>query len=260
MALRKISYDVDASGADEEAAEGIGYTGPLPPKGVYRVKIKFMTGKPNKNNDLRLSGIVEIDEKGEKAKYNGYGIWYGENVTNSSAKYVNAFLDACGFSRQAVWKTKQIFRDELDETKVVKIGTKFIEDVPCRVNTRLEKDPNGDPDDDNGGKRLGLVAWLPPSDDADADEGDQWASGADDEAADAGEEEGAEEGEDLWDEESLGALTRVDLVKEARAWEIKPLKKHSDEDLIALILEAQEAAQAEEGEEGEGEDEEEPPF
>lgn len=273
MAIKKLKFNVDGA-EDAEPGGGSFYDGPVPPKGVYRVTLKFMNMKKNKNDDPMLNGVLEITEKGDKAQYNGYGIWFNQNITKQGAPYVNEFLDAFGYSRKAFWGG-QVAVDDADADpdkrllgQVTKIGTKKTEDLMCRVSTkrgswndepRLEvgkylpmTDTDGEDDDDV----WGVDADADTDADSSAEEEDgEEEEGEEEDGEEDGEEEDGEEDEDLWTEEALSEFDRDGLKEIAREYEVRVLKKDSDADLIAKILAAQEAL-LEEGEEESGE----PPF
>lgn len=100
----------DKSGATKEAS-GI-YNGDTPPRGVYKVLVRRLGMKINRNGDPMLNALVEIKEPGSspKAKYNGYGFWWNGNVTDDGAGYINQFLDAISGEdarvRKAFWNGK----------------------------------------------------------------------------------------------------------------------------------------------------------
>ena len=93
----KIKFDVDGRGDD--AATGMGYSGPNLVKGVYIFKVKRMTmgeikaaganhGKP------RISILLELVGPESAAQYKGHPVWDGLNIIKSSTGFVNAFLHA----------------------------------------------------------------------------------------------------------------------------------------------------------------------
>lgn len=133
----------DFSGVD--AAVGFNdYVGPTPPKGVYRTKTTLWRLTTNSKGDQMFKIIFTIDEpKGSKnAKYNGYAIWHNANLTQKSAPFVNAMLDALGVSRKAVWVAGVVTSRENPED-VVKIGGKSPIGLVVAISTRRKEYPVG---------------------------------------------------------------------------------------------------------------------
>ena len=164
--MPNIKFKAGAKAADAKAAK-VGYTGPRPPKGVYRVKVKRLTLTVNKNDDFMLNCVAEINEpKGSpKAKFNGYGVWWNGNVTDDSAGYVNQFLDSItGGKREvrtAFWEGKLRTFDapkKGHKAQVMAIGPFKInqEGIAAVINTRLGKPYNGE-------QNLQVADWLLPS-------------------------------------------------------------------------------------------------
>lgn len=100
MAVKTMKFKVGA-GAANKTAGAKGYTGKIPPTGAYRTKVKRLTIVMNGNGDPMLKGVAEINEpRGSKdAQYNGYGIWFQQNITDQGAGYVNQILDAIAGDR-----------------------------------------------------------------------------------------------------------------------------------------------------------------
>lgn len=76
----------------------------LPPKGIYRLRVKRLTIRKNSKQDWMLNAVGEIAEPSTspKAKYNAYGCWFNLNVNEKGARGINAFLDALSGGSQVV--------------------------------------------------------------------------------------------------------------------------------------------------------------
>lgn len=157
-----------AIGGDEpEAAAGGDFTpydGPIPPAGIYSCVLKKLWLTENKNGEQMLKGVLEIaeDDK-EKKQFNGYGIWFNQNVTEQGAPYVKQFLAGIG----ATWKEfyeKTVTADDEDNVglPVTKIGKIKIDgDTEVRVQGKRGKW--------DGEVRLEVRSFLPLDDDGDGD-------------------------------------------------------------------------------------------
>jgi len=201
-----------------EEAQPIGYHGPTPPPDVYRVIIKRLQLKgPNKNDDMMLNGVAEITEpKGSaKAKFNGYGIWFNQNISEQGAPYVNQFLAAVGGKNGP--KLVTMFWEKgvatgADKKTITRIGG-FLPvtdgSLVGYVSARNGADQNGNP-------KLDVGAWLKsnvvaakdddvePEDDEDPDvefdEDDQDTQDAEEVSEDDGDEDVEDEAETDEDE------------------------------------------------------------
>lgn len=95
MAVIKFK-NVNTKEAVDKELEGF-YNGPAPTeKGIYPCYVKSLEMKTNKNKDPMISGMAIVDApKGHKYfKFNGYAIFFQQNVTDQGMAYVNQFLDA----------------------------------------------------------------------------------------------------------------------------------------------------------------------
>lgn len=278
--MKKMKFNVGADAADAEFDQSGFYDGEVPPKGVYRVKVKNLRMKTNKNDDPMINGIAEIAEtkKSGKDKFNGYGIWFNINVTKQSAPFVNNFLDAAGFNKKAFWGSGGVTIDENDGDEdrnivgsITKIGTKTVADeIPLRLRTKRGKWDGEDRLEVAGAGFLGLAAgddeeeqWDEDEDDdstaAVADEDAEDESDEDEEEADDEEEED-EEDEEAFSREDLDGYDRAELKTFLKEWapDFKVLKKYSDDDLRDAAWGAYEDAQSEEEDDEEEEDGEAP--
>jgi hypothetical protein len=277
---KKLKFNVGEDAAEVDSSSDGFYDGPTPPKGIYRTQLKFLRVKDNRNGDPRISGLCEIAEpKGsDKAKYNGYGIWVGLNVTKQGAPYINNFLDTFGFNRKAFWGAGGVTVDENDDPPtILKIGTKTVkEGAACRIRTKFVPAKGGYEEKlevagagflplsgDDGGS-----AWDDEDEEAtssaDVEAEDEDAE-ADEVADDETEEEEAEEAEeeeaegDEWTLEEISALSRTEIKELLKEWspDFKVLKRHTDAELAAEVWDKMTGDEAEESDDAE-EDEEDP--
>lgn len=139
---KRMSFASQFEGEAPEEMEGAGfYEGSVPPKGIYVTKLKFLKLKENRHGQPMLNGILEINEPegSEKSKYNGYGIWFNQNVTRQGAGYLNKFLDALCPKSVDRTKFRKMFYNQLivdnseDPPVVEKIGTVRIDGKDHRV-------------------------------------------------------------------------------------------------------------------------------
>ncbi len=157
---------INANKAKNAKKDQVSYTGPKPPKGVYRIIIKRLGLKVNKNDDMMLNCVCEINEPegSPKAKYNGYGFWWNGNVTDEGAGYVNQFLLAASGGKKAVvdafWDGKVKTSEKPAKGKVafiMAIGPlKINGSLDAVVNTRMSKPYQGE-------TKLEVADWLLPS-------------------------------------------------------------------------------------------------
>lgn len=73
------------------------YDGPEPPAGVYRFRLRRLGIRKNSNNDDMLNGLLVIsDSRPDKKKYNGWTVWFNQNVTDQGKPYLVQFLASIG--------------------------------------------------------------------------------------------------------------------------------------------------------------------
>ena len=89
------TFKFKVPGGKDARAESKEWTGPPPPNGVYRTKLKKLFIKPNNSGVQMLCGLAEIIDK-DHPKARGYGIWFQQNIDEKGAPYVNQVLDAIG--------------------------------------------------------------------------------------------------------------------------------------------------------------------
>jgi hypothetical protein len=238
--VAKHTFKIGSSAADAEPGGGGFYDGPKPPAGVYTGEIKFMRIKVNKNGDDMLNILTEIAEpKGDRAKYNGYGVWDNLNITDENAGRVNALLDALGINRKQFWPPNGPQVDNNDPPNITKIGTKRPEGCKLRIATK--------DDEYQGVERLITTRYLPlkgneeAEDEAD-DADDQTDESADESADDAGADSGEATGDEPLTEEDLAGYNLDELKEICDAWELPYTARATEKVLTKKILEAQEAA------------------
>lgn len=253
--MGKFNFGIDSTSAASEELGDSFYAGDTPPKGVYTCLVKQFKIKKNKNDNYRLSVLLEIqeDDDSEKAQYNGYGFWGGYNVTDEEVakRFINNMLDGIGAKRTDFWAEKittspgKIDKDTAQD--VLKIGTRKTTGHMVRVATKFKPASAGyeeglEPQRFLTDEDVPQRAASEPDDDA------QGLGGSDAGADDSGGDEAAGEG---YTQEELEELEPSDLRAICVDWEIKHAPKATKATLIKLILEAQEAG----GDEEPGEDE-----
>lgn len=260
---KKYGFSLDKSLADKELGDSF-YTGETPPKGNYHGNLKLLAIKKNKNDDDMLNYLLEIQEEGDKAKFNGYGIWGNLNVTEQGAAWLNNFLDALGPKAKADFYAGNVTVDGANPPNILKIGSLKPIGVPMFASCKIET-YNGEGNlrvgtfliEEGGKKKKGKsepepdeeAEGLEDPDEADEDQDDD----ADDtEADEAEDEDGEEEDEEQYTEEDLTELDPKDLREILDGWEVEYAPKATKATLIKTIL-----AQYEEADDEEAEDEEE---
>lgn len=159
----------------EELEQFAVYDGDEPPTGVYPFVLKRLTVKENKNGDDMLNGLVEIraPKSDKKSKYNGWAVWFNQNVTDQGAPYVKQWLKSLGLT----WKdftNKTVLESDERPCKVVKIGNVKFNDgnePPLRATIKMGRKSGDYP------ARLEIGQWLAPQEESGdwdgADDGDE---------------------------------------------------------------------------------------
>lgn len=194
--MPKIKIQAGANLASVDAAKGF-YAGDVPPRGLYRCRTKLFKIVENSSGNQMFKIVFEIAEpKGsKKSKYNGYGIWHNANLTEKSAPFVNAMLDALEIPRKAVWGGV-VITSKTDDEKVLKIGSKSVLDIEVLVNTKREQYKGDD--------KLTAVSFLPASaadeddesDDEDEDEDEDSPETDEDDDEDSDDDDDEDEDDD----------------------------------------------------------------
>lgn len=150
------------------------YDGPVPPAGVYRMKVKILRTSESSNGNPQLVIGLELVPRSdipEQRRYKGFFLMDWITVLDSTAWRLRPFLDAVGVtSKEFLNGTVQ---DE--EKNVTKIGKKVVVGSLVAVSIK-----NGQ--DQKGNARMEVGQYMPvvdADDTADPDADD--ASGSDDE-------------------------------------------------------------------------------
>ena len=180
--IDNVSDAINADAGDVQ----VGYDGPVPPPGIYRGRLKRMelteTGPTSKNPGTpMLRMLVEIDDTNEKRKkYNGYGIWNNQTITEKSQGFVNQVIESITGGNAAkakavktwFWK-EQINTEKADGGHILAIGKFKINspeaDIPVIVDTKKKRTNEQYPEEG-----LEIKRWLVPNSDSveDSDEMD----------------------------------------------------------------------------------------
>lgn len=163
----------------------------LPTKGVYRLRVRRMYVKPNKNGDDRVASMLIMDEpkKSKASSYNGYLVRDGFNITEQGTPFLKRFLKGLGLTWDDFYnKSKEI--EDGERRELVQIaGTKFGSEETKEVYVRaLLKEHAAD--DWNDAPYMEVARYLP------ADEDDDDDTSADEAAEDMGADEPEVEGTD----------------------------------------------------------------
>jgi hypothetical protein len=156
------TQDID----EAETREG-SYAGALPPRGVYRFKVRYMKqGQSNAGNDkLVVFSTIDGTWKPDHKKYDGCPLWDHMPMTKESAFRAKALCAALGVSASDLM-TKTVVDED---GNVTKIGSKVFKDkdVFLYVSVRVEK--SDEYDDKLALAGPGYMA-APDEDEAEADE------------------------------------------------------------------------------------------
>ena len=135
--MPKILLNVGDFDPNAAPAAGFGnYDGPVPPAGLYRTKAKLWRLKKANSGNLMIVVIFEIDESGDKKKFNGYPIWHNLVFTQKSSPFVNAALVAMGINPKALKEGVVTKPDKT--TDIVSIGGVKVQGLPVLVTTKRE--------------------------------------------------------------------------------------------------------------------------
>src|SRR5690349_15621763 len=168
----------------------------LPAKGVYRLRVRRMYVKPNRNGDDRVGVMLIIEEpkKSKASSYNGYLVRDGFNITEQGTPFLKRFLKGLGLTWDQFYnQSKQI--EDGERTELVQIGgTKFGSEETKEVYVRalLREKPA---DEYNDSPYMDVARYLPADEDEDDDEPE------DEDVADMGEDEPEVEEDEDEDEE-----------------------------------------------------------
>ncbi|WAA19695.1 hypothetical protein SEA_DALILPOP_68 [Gordonia phage Dalilpop] len=150
----KLKLKIGAEAAKVEATAGFSqYVGEVPPRGIYRAKVRNLSIKPNKAKDKDLLvAVVEFDAPKDDpvSKYNGYAIFerivipesMGDENADLFVGRINRLLDAIAGDtslRSKFWGGDAIMDDKGE--KILKIGNlvvsgKKFKGLPVVVSAR----------------------------------------------------------------------------------------------------------------------------
>lgn len=220
MAVIKFGNITDVAEAAEDQGSGF-YSGPVPQeKGVYPCKLKKFELVTNRKGDPMIKAMAVIDApKGHKfAKFNGYAIWFQQNVTDQGKPFVNQLLNALSDGteensraiRSAFWSGGMTAENKLPSEPSKSAGS-ILKIGPLKFGTKLEegkieiliagkpgKDQNDQPKLDAGRY---IMPQPPAEDDEDDDDDDESDEYAGTEARELVEETGSEELDDEDDDD-----------------------------------------------------------
>jgi hypothetical protein len=168
--MPKVKWGVTGSEVDElEPDEGNFYDGPLPPRGVYRVKLQSAEYVKFASNNKGLKLFMTIDEnRKDKKVYNGAPLWENLVDTEASAFKIRQFLDAIGATGKD-WDGTVIDSDN----KVTKFGRITVDGLYLRVATKTGTNQDGD-------KRAEVARFLSKKSEEAQDAADEEADSDDD--------------------------------------------------------------------------------
>lgn len=177
----KWGSDIDAD-AIESAENNQGYTGPLPPSGVYQFKIKFMQKTlSSKNNPMvKVLLLLNGEYKPEHKKFDGCPVWEQIPVMASTAFRVRELCDALNISAADFMNKTLVDEDG----NIQKIGALKIADQDLLVMYKAQQEHS-----EEYGERLsrpkkgpGFLPFKEEDEDSDGDEdedADEDAEGGD---------------------------------------------------------------------------------
>lgn len=145
-----------------EAREGT-YAGPLPPKGVYRFKLRYIKQEKSKagNDMLLVFGTIDPTWKPEHKQYKGCPLFDRIVLTKDWASKLKAACAAFGVTANDFFNKSVVDDDDF----ITKIGVKAIkEDMPYYVNVKIERSEDYDPKLTTNGD-----GYLAAPDEADGD-------------------------------------------------------------------------------------------
>lgn len=224
----------DSSEPDElEAFEP--YDGPDPKKGVYKFRLTNFRIKCNKNDDPMLNGLLIIQEdRVEKKKFNGWPVWFNQNITDQGKPYILQILKALGvtwsdFHDNTIVEGKMPEENGDDPAPIAKIGkVKFGEDTLVRASIGARKDNS---------EEMEVKTFLPWKDDDELDSDDESDESEEDEEGTEDADEAEEVESDEWTREELEDFDIDGLKEILDGAEVEYDEDRPDEEyFIALIL------------------------
>lgn len=179
----KWGGDLTADAINEAENRGGGeYEGKIPPRGVYRFKLRFSRkDKAKESGNPKLVTLLVLDGSWKKdhKEFDGCPVWDHMPVSGKTAFRVRAYCDALNVTAED-FMGKMVIDDE---GNVQKIGKLTVADKDLLVYATVKPDKNPE-----YGERLQLVGYLPFRDeddeDADTDDADGDDTDDDDESGD----------------------------------------------------------------------------
>lgn len=145
--MPKVTWGVKGSQIDEvERGDGPDYEpydGPIPPKGVYRLKVERMEYVQFSSGNKGLKMLLLVDDPNKK-KYAGAPIWDNLVVVEQNDWKLAQFLDAIGATGKD-WDGTVIGKDDQDRHVVQKIGRVNASGLYIKASTKMGTNQDGDP-------------------------------------------------------------------------------------------------------------------
>jgi hypothetical protein len=211
----------DLANAADDVADG-GYSGPIPTeRGVYSCYVKIFDLVTNKNGDPMLKGlaVVDVPKKHKFAKYNGYGIWFQQNITDQGKPFVNQLLSALSDGsaehaariRKAFWtvgaQTEKPLpaKPQQSAGAILKIGPlRFMDLDDKKIRILISGKPviyNSEPKLEAGKYVMKQVEEVVDEDDEDEDTGEELDTNDPEESTELYDDEDSDEDEDEDDDD-----------------------------------------------------------
>lgn len=131
--------DLSASDINDAESKGGSYDGPLPPRGVYRFKIKHMKQEVSSNNNdmITVTAFLDGSWKSDHKKFDGCPLWERITLSKSTAWKPKELCEALGVSPADLLNKTVVDSDDF----IQKIGNKVIadKDVLIYASVRVEK-------------------------------------------------------------------------------------------------------------------------
>lgn len=246
MAQQTKNMKFKVGGSNPAAAEpGVTkYTGDVPKEGAYLHKLKRLLIKKNDKGESMISGLAEIEEpKGSAfAKYNGYGTWIQQNITDQGKGYVNQLLAALtDGSDEQMLEIKEAFWEEgpkcrldpkpdkkgKEQWHIVKIGD-FLINSPAPEIKDIYIIIAGDEENNSFGHKFKAVSYAPAT--AERIGGDSSSSKSDDPWGAAADDDGDDDGDDGDEAPSVTVeKTEKKAKKDKKAKKAKPAETDNDD-------------------------------
>lgn len=164
--MGRVKWSIDSDEPDDLPVFDT-YDGEDPPKGVYRFRLRRLTLKTNSSDDDMFSGLLVLsDTRPGKKQYQGFTVWFNQNITEQGKPYLKQFLVSLGISWQDFMK-KTIHDGAKTDDRPAQItvlgGVKLEKEPELRASIGMSKATPQYP------AKLEVKTFLPPEDDADVD-------------------------------------------------------------------------------------------